>query len=66
MIMLEMKKLVLFKKEENIIIEYVMKGVKEEEMIEVILWKRKGKDGEGWIKMGVVEVMMIFIVIKIG
>lgn len=61
-----MKKLVLFKKEENIIIEYVMKGVKEEEMIEVILWKRKGKDGEGWIKMGVVEVMMIFIVIKIG
>ncbi|SBW16430.1 dolichyl-phosphate-mannose-protein mannosyltransferase family protein [Brucella sp. 10RB9215] len=58
--------LVFFTPAANILLAYVLPGVPAAALLAVILWTRTGPAGAGWLKLGVVEVLLIFLVITIG
>lgn len=53
--------LVFFTAAANILLAYVLPGVPAAAMLAVILWTQTGPSGAGWLKLGVVELMLVAI-----
>ena len=55
--------LVFFTASANILLAYVLPGVPAAALLAVLVWTRSGSTGEGWLKLGVAEVLVVFTAI---
>lgn len=53
--------LVFFTAAANILLAYVLPGMPAAAMLAVILWTRSGPSGASWLKLGVVEIVLVAI-----
>ncbi|TWB47353.1 4-amino-4-deoxy-L-arabinose transferase-like glycosyltransferase [Rhizobium sp. ERR 922] len=53
--------LVFFTAAANILLAYVLPGVPAAAMLAVILWRRTGHSGAGWLELGMLEIVVVAI-----